>query len=194
MDSKRRHARSRRTPTLELATGLDEEQRSPAHRRSCCVHLGMRPPSPEWSRLLSWNNLRGLPRQQRHCPSVAAGELSRSLPLRPAGDPRQQCAGARSGDARWLSLRGRGSGLSSGLRFRAVALRPVRRTAPLPIGGLLVGGVSLDRVEVRIADQPFDQWHGSADPCPVWVDVRGDTPRVVRRPDERRCAASRELR
>ena len=37
---------------------------------------------------------------------LAAGELSRSLPLRPAGDPKQQCAGARSGDARWLSLRG----------------------------------------------------------------------------------------
>ena len=41
--------------------------------------------------------------------------------------------------------------------FGPVALRPVRRTAPLPIGGLLVGGVSLDRVEVRIADQSFDQ-------------------------------------
>jgi hypothetical protein len=41
--------------------------------------------------------------------------------------------------------------------FGPVALRPVRRTAPLPIGGLLVGGVRLDRVEVRIADQSFDQ-------------------------------------
>jgi hypothetical protein len=29
--------------------------------------------------------------------------------------------------------------------------------ALLPIGGLLFGGVSLDRVETRVADQPFDQ-------------------------------------
>lgn len=77
------HARSRRTPTLELATGLDEEQRSPAHRPSCCVHLGMPTPSPESSRLLSWNNLSGLPRQQRHCPSVARPAVRVSLLLSP---------------------------------------------------------------------------------------------------------------
>ncbi len=29
--------------------------------------------------------------------------------------------------------------------------------ALLPIGGLLFGGVSLDRVETRVGDQPFDQ-------------------------------------
>ena len=48
-------------------------------------------------------------RPERSCCMVAAGEPSRSLPLRPAGDPSQQWAEARSGDARWLSLRGRGT-------------------------------------------------------------------------------------
>jgi hypothetical protein len=68
-------------------------KRSPAHRPSCCVHLGMRPPSPEWSRLLSWNNLSGLPRQQRHCPSVAHGATGPRLPLRTTGGPKEKCRG-----------------------------------------------------------------------------------------------------
>jgi hypothetical protein len=40
-----------------------------------------------------------------HCPSVAAGEPNRGLPLRPAGDPGQNFAEAETGLARWLSLR-----------------------------------------------------------------------------------------
>jgi len=57
------------------------------------------------------------PQPLRSC-SVAAGELCRSLPLRPAGDPRQQCARARSDDARWLSLRERSHHPQRHKRFR----------------------------------------------------------------------------
>src|SRR5690349_13184626 len=60
---------------------------------------------------------------------------------------------------------------------------------PLPVSRRLVGRVSLDRVETRISDQSFDQRQGSTGPRPVRVDIRGDAPRVVGRPDERGRAA-----
>jgi hypothetical protein len=63
-----------------------------------------------------------------HCPSVAAGEPNRGLPLRPAGDPGQNFAEAETGLARWLSLRGNGASPLA-LGSAAVECRRLARTA-----------------------------------------------------------------
>ena len=77
-------------------------------RRSSMVATVAVSSSMSWSRSASPHPTTGsrprvseaLPRKPRLTvtsatgfPFVAAGELSRSLPLRPAGDPEQQCAG-----------------------------------------------------------------------------------------------------
>ena len=93
----------------------------------------------------------------------------------------------------------RAVGPSAGLRERqsssatiatpVVAACRVGTTTSLSVRRLLVGGVRFDCVEASISDQTLDRRHGRPDPGPVWVDIRRDAPRAVRRPDERGRAA-----
>jgi hypothetical protein len=112
-------------------------------------------------------------RLHRRCQPTAAG---RGLALRATGTSCSRSAGASLSQSRsW----------APGACDRPDGL--------LPIGGLLVGGVSLDRVQARIAGQSFDHRHRGANPSPVWVDVRGDAPRMVGWPYERGSAPTLEL-
>ena len=69
-----------------------------------------------------------------------------------------------------------------------------RRRGPLSIGRLFAVGVNGDCVKASIREEPFDRRDGRPYPGPVWVDVRRDAPRMVRRPHERGRATQGELR
>jgi len=68
------------------------------------------------------------------CRFVAAGEPSRRVPLRPAGDPEQQSGEARTGAARWLSVRS--------TRQRALCVGPLGEAVCRRVGRTVAAGRS----------------------------------------------------